>query len=365
MAERESAPQPPPPEDERIPLPKDPGTALLAGILVLLSFYTLYFAREIIMPIVFAFLLNLLLQPAMRLLSKLRIPKLVSAVLLLLLLFAVVVGLTTTLVGPASSWLDRLPQTLPRIEDKLFVLKLPLDHAREAIEELGKVTASQGGGATPVVVQGSGLGGVLFSSTAAFLGGLLMVIVVLFFLLISGDLFLRRLVEVLPRFGDKKHAVAISQEVEQHISAYLVTISGMNLLVGVGVGISAYLSGLGDPLLWGVLAFLLNYIPVLGPLAGIVLIFLGGMLAFDALWKAALLAGVYLGLHFLEGEAITPMLVARRFTLNPVLVVISLIFWFWMWGVPGAIIAVPLLATLKIICDHVRPLTAIGHFIGG
>src|SRR6185437_6985421 len=163
-------------------------------------------------------------------------------------------------------------------------------------------------------------------------------------------------------FGDKKHAVAISQEVERHISAYLVTISGMNLLVGVGVGISAYLSGLGDPLLWGVLAFLLNYIPVLGPLAGIVLIFLGGMLAFDALWKAVMLAGVYLGLHFLESEVITPMLVARRFTLNPVLVIISLIFWFWMWGVPGAIIAVPLLATLKIICDHVRPLTAIGHF---
>src|SRR6185437_13363170 len=141
------------PEDERIPLPKDPGTALLAGIFVLLALYTLYFAREIVMPIVFAFLLNLLLQPAMRLLAKLRIPKLVSAVLLLVLLFAVVIGLTTTLVGPASSWLDRLPQTLPRIEDKLFVLKLPLDHARQAIEELGKVTAPQGGsGATPVVV---------------------------------------------------------------------------------------------------------------------------------------------------------------------------------------------------------------------
>src|SRR5579883_3301022 len=182
---------------------------------------------------------------------------------------------------------------------------------------------------------------------------------------IAGDLFLRKLDEVLPRFGDKKHAVAISQEVEEHISAYLVTISGMNLLVGVGVGLSAWIGGLGDPLLWGVMAFLLNYVPVIGPMAGIVLVFLGGMLTFDALWKAVLLAGVYLGIHLLEGEVVTPMLVARRFTLNPVLVIISLIFWFWLWGVPGAVIAVPLLATVKIICDHVRPLMAIGHFIGG
>jgi predicted PurR-regulated permease PerM len=170
---------------------------------------------------------------------------------------------------------------------------------------------------------------------------------------------------VLPRFRDKKHAVEISQEIESSISAYLVTISVMNLAVGLAVGAAAYLSGLGDPLLWGALAFLLNYVPVLGPLVGVVVFFLGGMLAFDTLWQAVLIAGTYLAIHVLEGEVITPMLVARRLTLNPVLVIISLLFWYWMWGVPGAIMSFPLLASIKIICDHVRPLMALGHFLGG
>jgi predicted PurR-regulated permease PerM len=139
----------------------------------------------------------------------------------------------------------------------------------------------------------------------------------------------------------------------------------MNLLVGLCVGVAAYVTGLGDPVLWGAAAFLLNYIPIIGPLIGVVVLFLAGMLVFDEVWRALMVAGIYLGIHFLEGEVVTPMLVARRFILNPVLVVISLIFWYWMWGVPGAIISVPLLATVKIICDNVRPLMALGHFIGG
>ncbi|MBV9523939.1 MAG: AI-2E family transporter, partial [Alphaproteobacteria bacterium] len=317
------------PAEEGIALPQNPMTALLAGILILMVFYTLYFAREIIMPIVLAFLLNLLMQPAMRMFAKLRVPAVISALFVLFLFFAVVTGLTSSLAAPAADWFGRLPQTLPRIEERLSVLKLPLDQVRRATDELSKLTVPSSGGATPVVVQDSSLGGLVFTSTRTFLSGLLTTIVVLFFLLIAGDLFLRKLVEVLPRFGDKKHAVAISQEVERNISAYLATISGMNLLVGIGVGISAWASGLGDPLLWGALAFLLNYIPIIGPMAGILLIFLGGMLSFDTLWQAGLLAGTYLGIHFLEGEVVTPMLVARRFTLNPVLVIVSLIFWFW------------------------------------
>ena len=83
------------------------------------------------------------------------------------------------------------------------------------------------------------------------------------------------------------------------------------------------------------------------------------------LWQALLPAALYIGFHLIEGETVTPMLLARRFTLNPVLVIISLIFWFWMWGIPGAILAVPMLAVTKIICDRVRPLTAFGHFLEG
>jgi predicted PurR-regulated permease PerM len=141
-----------------------------------------------------------------------------------------------------------------------------------------------------------------------------------------------------------------------------MTITAMNAAVGVTTGVAMYLCGLGDPLLWGASAFLLNYIPILGPLLGTVIFLLVGMLSFDSLWGALLPPALYFGIHLLEGEALTPMLLARRFTLNPVLVILSLVFWFWMWGVPGAILAVPLLAILKIICGRLGPLKALGIF---
>jgi predicted PurR-regulated permease PerM len=272
--------------------------------------------------------------------------------------------LFSSLAAPAAGWFGKLPQSLPRLEEELWALKAPLDRFHAAIDELNKIASSESN-AMAVVVQGEGIGSFLVANTGVFLSGLLSTVVVLFFLLVSGDLFLRKLVEVLPRFRDKKRAVAMSQEIERNISAYLVTITIMNVLVGVGVGLTALWSGLGDPAMWGTLAFTLNYIPLIGSFIGILLIFLGALLTFGTLWHALLIAGIYLAIHILEGEFLTPMLVARRFTLNPVLVIVSLIFWYWMWGVPGAVIAVPLLATVKIICDHVRPLTALGHFLGG
>jgi predicted PurR-regulated permease PerM len=139
----------------------------------------------------------------------------------------------------------------------------------------------------------------------------------------------------------------------------------MNVAVGVATAAAMYLCGLGDPLLWGATAFLLNYIPILGPLFGTFIFLLAGLLSFDGLWWALLPPALYLGIHLAEGETLTPMLLARRFTLNPVLVILALVFWFWMWGVPGAILAVPMLAIVKIVCDRVRPLKILGHFLEG
>lgn len=187
----------------------------------------------------------------------------------------------------------------------------------------------------------------------------------LFFLLIAGDTFLRRLVEVLPGFKNKRKAVEISQQVESDISAFLLTITLMNMAVGIGTGVVAAVCGLGDPFLWATVAFLLNYIPILGPLIGVATFFLAGLVMIESLWLACLPAVLYLGIHIVEGETITPMLLARRFTLNPVLVIIGLVFWYWMWGVAGAILATPMIAVTKIVCDRVEALRPFGHFIEG
>ena len=159
-------------------------------------------------------------------------------------------------------------------------------------------------------------------------------------------------------------AVEIATEIEENISGYLLTITMMNALVGVASGIAMKLCGLGDPILRRPTAFLLNYIPILGPMTGVVIFFLVGIVTFDWPWYAFVPAGIYLLIHIAEGETITPMLLAKRFTLNPVLVIVSLFFWHTIWGIPGALLAVPLLAIFKIVADRIEPLKPIGHIIG-
>jgi predicted PurR-regulated permease PerM len=367
------APSPPPPEapgepasanGEELPLPRDVQAFLLLGIFTLLLLYALYFAAHVLLPVMFAFLLQLLLQPAMRALGKLHVPKTLAALLLLFTVCGAVGTLVSTLAVPATQWLAKAPETLPRLEQRLSVVRAPIDKVQKATKEVEQMASGPGAGSELVVKEGPALGALLFSGTRTFLVGLGTTIVLLFFLLLAGDLFLRRLVEILPDFKNKKQAVEISHEIERNISGYLATISLMNAAVGIATGTAMYFCGLADPILWGTLAFVLNYVLIIGPMTGIAVFFLAGLLTFDSVWQALLPAGIYLAIHLIEGESITPMLLARRFTLNPVLVILSLIFWYWMWGVAGALLAVPLLAAFKIVADRIRPLMALGHFLG-
>ena len=348
---------------EPIPLPHDPVILLLFGIFSLMVFYTLYFTGEIVIPIIMAFMLYLVLQPSMRLFARIHVPKPLAALVILAVFCGGMTGLGMTLAGPASDWLARAPTSVSRLEERLAGLTRMTKAIQEAGKEVEKKMAPEA--ATPTVaVQTTPLSSLLFSSTRTMLVGVLTTVTLLFFLLVSGDLFLRRLVEILPTLSNKKQAVEISNEIESSVSVYLRTITLMNVGVGAATGLAAWLCGLSDPILWGSLAFLLNFVPILGPIFGVGLLFVAGLLTFDAIWQALLPAGLYLAIHIVEGEYATPLLLARRFTLNPVLVIVSLVFWYWMWGIAGAVLAVPMLATLKIVCDRIRPLMALGHFIG-
>jgi predicted PurR-regulated permease PerM len=333
---------------------------LLAGLFLFAALTAAYVAAEVILPIVLAMVLTLLLQPGMRLLTRLHVPRSLSALFLILAAMTAIFALGAVVAGPAKSWAERLPDGVPIIEEKLRFLSQPIQTASEFLQKadrMGQQGSSSNGGL--------GITDALFRGTQHFASGLFETILVLFFFLVSGDTFLRRLVEILPRFKDKRQAVDLSQQIEDNVSAYLVTITLMNAAVGVATGLVMWACGVGDPVLWGVVAFFLNYLPIMGPLLGVVLFVFVGLLETPTLWQSLLPAGLYFLIHVLEGETITPMLLARRFTLNPVLVIISLIFWFWMWGVPGAILSVPMLAITKIICDGVKPLNAIGHFLEG
>ncbi|MCK0196747.1 AI-2E family transporter [Ancylobacter sp. 6x-1] len=356
-------------DDEPIELPSDPVVILLSILVILASLTAAYFAAEIILPIVVALILKLLLEPTMRFLRKLGIPRGLGALFLILVVFGLIVGIGAGISGPASEWAAKLPDGIPRLQERLKFLNQPIEVLQKFLHQVDNVVGGGGGSNAansaehPSVT--SGLAATLFLGTTHFASRFFETILILFFMLMSGGIFLKRGVEIVPRFKDKRRLVEISLDVERHISGYLVTITLMNAAVGIATGIATWATGLGDPVLWGVLAFLLNYVPIMGPVFGIGIFLLAGLLAIDTLWIALLPAGLYLLIHVIEGEIVTPMLLARRFTLNPVLVIIALVFWFWMWGIPGAILSVPMLAIAKIICDEVSALAAVGHFLGG
>jgi predicted PurR-regulated permease PerM len=331
-------------------------TCLLALALLTLS----YLAADVIRPIVFAIVLNLLFQPGMRALKRLHIPRVAAALLLIFCVFGAIVGVGAAMSGPATSWAQKLPAGVARLEERLAFLSEPIRTLQEFLQQFDGVGHT---GVAPS--SGSSIEETLLRGTQHFASGFSETLLILFFLLVSGETFLRKAVEIVPTFSDKRRVVALSQQIEENISAYLLTITFMNAAVGIATALVVWTSGLGDPVLWGGVAFLLNYVPIIGPSIGVVLLLLAGLLTIEALWQAFLPAAAYLAIHLIEGETVTPMLLARRFTLNPVIVVISLIFWFWMWGVPGAVLAVPMLAIAKIVCEDIKPLNAVGHFLEG
>ncbi|MBB3882857.1 putative PurR-regulated permease PerM [Acetobacter oeni] len=339
---------------------------------ILAVFYTLRIAAEIVLPMVMAVVTNLMLVSPVRLVTHwLRLPKTIVALLLILALFGLVVAVGMAVSVPAAGWLASLPQDIAAAQAKLSILRGPMqliESTNYRVQNLLSVAAGDHAPQTPLAPLTAGvapIGSALLLGTRAFVGQLFTFFIMLFFLLAQGDSLLRRFVEIMPTFNDKRRAVQIASRIERNISVYLATITMMNMFVGIANFIQCWLVGIPNPLLWGVVAFALNYIPIIGPFTGIVLYFFVGLLTFPFVMHALAAPTIYLCIHLLEGETITPMLLARRFTLNPVLVMGSLMFWDWMWGITGAFLSVPMLAVLKIVCDHVDSLTPIGHIIGG
>jgi predicted PurR-regulated permease PerM len=349
---------------------KRSGGKALGTLAVLAVLYTLYFAAAILLPFVFAIVLYLLLSPALRFMNRrLHIPKILAALLLILLLFVVVGGITAAISVPASDWVARAPSALPKLAEKLTFLNQPIQMAEHGYDQISKLMGGSGqqnagGGSFPGASSLTSFGSSLLLGLKTLLSDGFTILLLLFFFLSSGDTLLRRLIEVLPSWDDKKRAIGIATEIEENVAAYLATITVMNVLVGTLNGLQVWLLGMPNPLLFGTVAFLLNYIPIIGPLTGVVTFGFIGLFTFSNPLLALATAGIYLAIHVMEGETITPMLLARRLTLNPVLVIVSLFFWDWLWGIPGALLSVPLLAVTKIVCDHLPGLAAVGHMIG-
>jgi predicted PurR-regulated permease PerM len=365
-----AAPQPQPDVEDLTAFlqgPLDVRSLSLSILMILAIGGMLYIARAVIMPIVLALLLSFLLSPLVRGLARLRLPEPVGAAVVLLTIVGMLALGSYGLWEPATRWFQRLPQSISQLEVKMRSVKQSVEDFSQATQKVEKITKMEGGAASPtlkVEVQRPSLTGTVLNQTLGLAATVGAVTILLYFLLASGDLFLLKLVRILPRLADKKIAVTIVHEVQHDISYYLLTITLINAGLGTAVGLAMFGLGMPNPLLWGVMAAVFNFIPYLGAVASMIILTIVAVLTFDDLGRALLVPSVFILLTAMEGSFITPTIVGHRLTLNPVAIFIWLTIWGWLWGVPGMLLAVPLLAALKIVCDHVRPLNPIGEFLG-
>jgi len=330
--------------------------------------YTLYFARPVILPVVLALILSLLLAPAVRLLhQKCRVPPSIGAGFVLAALLGTLGVGASFVVEPASAWMQTIPEKIPDIKARLRILKQPFEKVRDASQKVNELAEMRDAGEKPAVsiAPSETPFRSLMTQTPAFVANLFVMFILLYFMLASGDLFLRKLVRMIPSFEDKRRAVEIAREIEDRISLYLRTITVINVCLGTAVSFAAALVGMQNYVFWGLLAFVLNFIPYIGALVGVAATLVVGLLSFESTAYAFLLPAIYIALNTIEGNFITPLIMGRILTLNPVIIFIAIMFWGWIWGIAGALLAVPLLAVLKITCDHLKPFHAIGEFIGG
>jgi len=344
--------------------PFDVRSFALTGLFVLATFYTMYFMRSVLLPIVLALLLSYLLRPVVRFLGRVKVPAPLSAAVILLSLLGAVGWGISILATPAAGWLEKAPYSLHQLQQKLVPLQKPMQQVAQASGEVEKLTApSDPHAKLAVEVKQHPLTDALYLRTPEFIISTVTMIILLYFLLAYDGVFLPKVIKLIPRLADKKRAVAIANDIESHVSRYLLTTTLINACLGLAVGTAVGLLGLRNPIMWGVMVAVLNFVPYLGAITGIICMTLGAVLSYDSFSYALAFPACYLGLAILEGNFITPWVMGRSLTLNPVLILLSITFWGWMWGIAGVILAVPILAAFKIFCTYIEPLEPVAEFM--
>jgi predicted PurR-regulated permease PerM len=335
-----------------------------------------FFARPLVLPVLMAWVASMALKPPVRWLREHHLPAPLGAFIVVGL---VVGGLATGMFylgKPAAKWIESSPQAIPQLKQKFEGLLRPFaglklmdnDTASANTNQPAAKPRTHGSAPAPAptpatVTSNSTLAGVIFNWTGSALAGAAETTALLFLLLASGDLFMHKLVRIMPTLTDKKRAVEISHEIQESISRYLFSVGLINLVFGTLVGTALYLLHMPNPAMWGALAMVANFIPYFGPVLGMCAVALAGLLASDTIGGGLAPAIAYLILHLIEANMVTPYALGRRFTLNPVIIFIFLILCIWLWGIVGAFLAVPILVTLKVICDRVDLMAPLGEFL--
>jgi predicted PurR-regulated permease PerM len=340
---------------------------LLLGLFLLALGLFLDFAQDFVLPVLAGLLIAITFRPAIRRLAKLGVPEWLAATGFITSIVVAVSVFAYILTSPIASFMQNAPvyaQTFSlRLQELQGSMKVMLRLAEKLQAAAQPITSSR---AQEVVIrEGPPLAylGQITGYSMSVVATIVLTLVMAAFLMASGDLFYAKLVRVLPTLRDKKTALRIVYDVERDVSDYLLIVTAINAILGLSVAMVFFALGMPSPLLWGVLAFVLNFVPYVGAVTGIGAAAFMAIVTFDSFSYAAMVPFSYAVLNGIENQFISPLLLGRRLRLNTVAMLLALTFWTWLWGIAGTLVAVPLLVTIKVFCDHLESLAGIGEFL--
>ncbi|MET0288657.1 MAG: AI-2E family transporter [Pseudoxanthomonas sp.] len=357
-----------PPTDAALPHPRPaqpappsprPRAPLSLVVLATLAVgYTLWAAQAIVLPVLLAVFLALVGNPVIRGLQRLYMPRFIGAVVVMCLFVGGTVMLGSQLVEPASSWFKSAPRELRQLAPKLRSLTKPVHDANEMAENFARAAGGDNSRRRDVTRTVMDDPYRTLTTTPKMVASVLAVVLLTFFFMVYGENMQRHAIALLPGRQQKKFTVDILVSIERAVSRYVLTISIINALVGLlFAGLMMLLKfPVADALLWGTAVALLNFAPYVGPLIGMVMMAVVGMITFDDVWMSLLPAILYLGLHTLEGQILTPIVLGRQMRLSPLVLILALMVFGWLWGMTGLLLAVPLLVCIKLVLARLEGL---------
>lgn len=336
------------------------------GLFVLAVFYTAYFASAVIIPVTIGFLLSMILATPVRRLCEWGVPRPLGSALAIVMTI-IAIGVPVYLLSePAGRWVSDMPETASEIGERIRGLTTPIQDVREAAEEVEKLTNLDGeDDKTPVVkVEPPSFGQVMLDSAPRLVMSAIFTIFLAFLLLCSGDAMLRRIIEIGCRIDNQRRSLLITKQIQLDLFRYLAAVTAVNVALGAATAGVLYALDVPNALLWGAVAGLFNYAPLVGPAMTIVVLTIVGMTTFEPLGQALVVPFAYFILTSIEGNLVSPAVIGRRLALSPVVVLLSLMLFGWMWGIPGLLLAVPIVSSARIICHNIPRLHHVATLLG-
>ncbi len=333
-------------------------------IVTLMVIATLRLGQAVVLPIVIALLLTLTLSAPVRWLQSHRIAERFAAGIVVFGALGIGLGAVALVSAPAMQWIESAPQTAQKLESKLQAIVRPLTNLQRYADRMQRATGPTAADAPRTVqIATPGLFARFSVETLAAVPVILSVVFLTYFLLANGPLFRRKLAGLLPGRQELKRREHLLSQIELAASHFLVTVVVVNAAVGILTALALWAVGVPSPLLWGGVAAILNFVPYLGPIVTATIIALAALVGVDQPSRAIIAPVVFLLIHLTETNFVTPMLLGRHLPVNTVAIFIGLLFFGWLWGIPGAVLAVPLTVVVKLVCDHVPALAAVGELL--